>query len=312
MDAQLVSLIPAQPNFPPRRPQDAASKAHATDPRPSLAKAPTSIARIAANRANARKSTGPRTAAGKATVSHNARRHGLSRPLLCEGTFTPHVEALAREIAGEDAGGERLALACNIAAAQLDLARIRNAKVDLQNAANFGSTDAQFPCDWSALTRLERLDRYEQRVITRRRRAIWEFCKSKPRPEVAPTPAPEASEGTAQDFCKSKPIPAVEDTPNNKCGVSVGASVCSSAFTRPLSTGGEEEPPEGGTTNKGEQGNFCKTEPTGRGVKNTKQHLMAGDTRMLVLCGAGRTFTARAANSVRLPLPSGATGFTHL
>jgi hypothetical protein len=36
---------------------------------------------IAANRANAQKSTGPKTAAGKLTSSRNAYRHGLSSPL---------------------------------------------------------------------------------------------------------------------------------------------------------------------------------------------------------------------------------------
>jgi hypothetical protein len=35
---------------------------------------------IAANRRNAQRSTGPRTAAGKSTSSRNALRHGLSRP----------------------------------------------------------------------------------------------------------------------------------------------------------------------------------------------------------------------------------------
>ena len=167
-----------------------------------------SVARIAANRANARKSTGPKTAAGKASVSRNARRHGLSRPLFCGGVFTPHVEALAREIAGENACGERLALACNIAAAQLDLARIRIAKRDLQDAANFGSTDAQHPCDWSALSRLERLDRYEQRVFTRRRKAIREFCKTKllAGSAIEPVPAMPVTQGAAEDFCKTKPM----------------------------------------------------------------------------------------------------------
>ncbi len=170
----------------------------------------TSAARIAANRANARKSTGPKTAAGKARVSRNARRHGLSRPLFCDGACTPHVEALAREIAGQDAAGERLSLARNIAAAQLDLARIRIAKRDLQDTANFCTTDTQYPCDWSVLPQLERLDRYEQRVFTRRRRAIHEFCKTKPMPEVMPpeTSAPEAGKGIVQDFCKTKPSDA--------------------------------------------------------------------------------------------------------
>ena len=154
MDTSTAPLVPVEPDYSPNV---------------------TSSARTSANRANARKSTGPKTAAGKARVSHNARRHGLSRPLFCGGDFTPHVEALAREIAGQDAARERLALACDIAAAQLDLARIRIAKRDLQDAANFGSTDTQYPCDWSVLTQFERLDRYEQRVFTRRRRAIHEF-----------------------------------------------------------------------------------------------------------------------------------------
>ena len=170
-----------------------------------------SIASIAANRANARKSTGPKTVAGKARVSRNAQRHGLSRPLFCEGAFTPHIEALAREIAGQDAYGERLARACNVAAAQLDLARIRIAKRDLQDAANFGSTDVQYPCDWSVLPQLERLDRYEQRVFTRRRRAIREFCKSKPMGggAIGLAAAGLVAQDTAGDFCITKPSDAI-------------------------------------------------------------------------------------------------------
>ena len=70
----------------------------------------TSVARIAANRTNARKSTGPKTlagetAAGKARVSRNARRHGLSRPIVCAGLYTPQVEALARPIGSETRAG---------------------------------------------------------------------------------------------------------------------------------------------------------------------------------------------------------------
>jgi len=39
---------------------------------------------IAANRANAKRSTGPKTAAGKLKSSRNAYRHGLSGPLLSD------------------------------------------------------------------------------------------------------------------------------------------------------------------------------------------------------------------------------------
>ena len=216
----------------------------------------TSVARIAANRANARKSTGPKTASGKARVSRNARRHGLSSPKACAGLYTPQVEALAREIAGQDTAGERLALAGNIAAAQLDLARIRIAKRDLQDAANFGSTDAQHPCDWSVLPQLERLDRYEQRVFTRRRRAIREFCKTKPMLEVVPpeTSAPEASEGIALDFCKTKPIPAV-DASASVPGENVSDNFCRTNPT--YHVGMNPTPPQEVTAER-----FCKTKPS--------------------------------------------------
>src|SRR4051794_27685095 len=129
MDTATAPLVRMQPDFPPNTIPDAGST---TNPLPTCAQAVPSVARIAANRANARKSTGPKTAAGKARVSRNARRHGLSRPLFCSGAFTPHVEVLAREIAGENACGARLALARDISVAQLDLARIRIAKRDLQ------------------------------------------------------------------------------------------------------------------------------------------------------------------------------------
>lgn len=41
----------------------------------------TSLKKLAANRRNAQSSTGPRTAAGKAAASLNARRHGLNTPV---------------------------------------------------------------------------------------------------------------------------------------------------------------------------------------------------------------------------------------
>ena len=56
--------------------------------------------KISANRANARASAGPKTARGKAHSARNARRHGLSIPLLADPAFSKEVEALARDIAG--------------------------------------------------------------------------------------------------------------------------------------------------------------------------------------------------------------------
>lgn len=51
-------------------------------------------AQIAANRRNAQKSTGPRTAAGKKRSSQNARKHGLfSRAALPDGPLTESSKA---------------------------------------------------------------------------------------------------------------------------------------------------------------------------------------------------------------------------
>jgi hypothetical protein len=60
-------------------------------------------AQVAANRLNAQKSTGPRTAAGKAVVAQNAVKHGLlAREGLLRGEdreeYEMHREALLEEL----------------------------------------------------------------------------------------------------------------------------------------------------------------------------------------------------------------------
>jgi hypothetical protein len=67
----------------------------------------TSEKQRAANRANAAKSTGPRTKAGKAKTSQNALRHGLATVLRCEPGAVEEIERLAQAIVVE-AGWPRL------------------------------------------------------------------------------------------------------------------------------------------------------------------------------------------------------------
>jgi hypothetical protein len=141
---------------------------------------------IAANRRNARNSTGPKTIAGKKRASLNALRHGLSSQGL--RTFeAERVEQLARQIAGDCENRIVLELARSAAAAELELAQVRQVQADLiALALSLGSLeplDFRSAADkvWTAgmqLVKLAKLERYERRAFSRRNRALramyWE------------------------------------------------------------------------------------------------------------------------------------------
>jgi hypothetical protein len=91
----------------------------------------TTARQIAANRANARSSTGPRTQEGRAHASRSAFRHGLSIPVLSDPVLAKKVEDLAFEIAGEDSNPVLLEHARAIAEAQIDLERVRAARHEI-------------------------------------------------------------------------------------------------------------------------------------------------------------------------------------
>ena len=89
----------------------------------------TSSRQVYANRRNARRSTGPRTVAGKAAARLNARRHGLAVPLRSEPGADEDIERLAGAIAG--ARTDLIDLARPIAEAELELRRIWHARLQL-------------------------------------------------------------------------------------------------------------------------------------------------------------------------------------
>ena len=94
----------------------------------------TSERQIAANRRNAQRSTGPRSRAGKARVSRNALKHGLAATLMDNPALVEEVSALATTLVGGASGDTTaLALASAIAEAELDLIRVRMARVELLN-----------------------------------------------------------------------------------------------------------------------------------------------------------------------------------
>jgi hypothetical protein len=55
---------------------------------------------IAANRRNAQKSTGPRSASGAKRSSRNAHRHGLTKR-ISSANFEKQLDMLTRQIAGD-------------------------------------------------------------------------------------------------------------------------------------------------------------------------------------------------------------------
>jgi hypothetical protein len=84
--------------------------------------------KIKANRANARRSTGPKTALGRARAARNALRHGLSLPVESDPVLSEEMETLARKIAGIDADVEIHQLARGIAEGWIALRRARFAR----------------------------------------------------------------------------------------------------------------------------------------------------------------------------------------
>ena len=97
---------------------------------------------IAANRRNARKSTGPRSGAGRKRASRNAYRHGLTLSISSTAAFAKQLDKLVHKIAGDTEDEIVLERARAVAQAELELARVRRAKVALiERASAFGELD---------------------------------------------------------------------------------------------------------------------------------------------------------------------------
>lgn len=88
----------------------------------------TSRRKITANQADSRRSSGPRTAAGKLTASRNSRKHGLAA-LSRQPAGTADVERLAEALCGNQQDPVLLAKARRIAEAELVLQATRAHKL---------------------------------------------------------------------------------------------------------------------------------------------------------------------------------------
>jgi hypothetical protein len=120
-----------------------------------------------------RHSTGPRTAKGKARSNQNALQHGLAVRLRWTGAIDRDIECLASVIAGPNPDGCRLYFARIAAEAELELRRVRAVRLSWLAATMPADLEAcQTHPQAARLPNLPRLDRYEQRALSRRNRAL--------------------------------------------------------------------------------------------------------------------------------------------
>ncbi len=117
---------------------------------------------IEANRRNAKRSTGPKTAAGKTTSSRNALRHGLAgRGTRDDLELAPLMYAIGSGL-GHEIGSEAAAA---VARAKRDLCRVRMLRQAMLADLPDGPTGA-------IGKRLNGLERYERSALALQKRAL--------------------------------------------------------------------------------------------------------------------------------------------
>ena len=117
---------------------------------------------IAANRANAQRSSGPKTAAGEQRAGRNALRHGLSVGKMLPLVSTADLNEMLGLLCGQDALFEARQAAVTFVLAQTELRKISDLRSAISGPIN-SLKDRE-------LWRMAALDRYEKRALTRRRR----------------------------------------------------------------------------------------------------------------------------------------------
>jgi hypothetical protein len=181
----------------------------------------TSARRLAANRKNAERSTGPRTARGKLRVRSNAVRHGLATTALHHPALAIQVERMATAICSESKSRLQFEQALSIAESELLLTKVRSIRFralkSLSSIAPAGndpavaSSEAEAelvmgaavqdkvlgaiqngPAALRVLDEIARYGRYERRALSRRQRAIRTFVAT----SILGTPPPQLTRAT--------------------------------------------------------------------------------------------------------------------
>jgi hypothetical protein len=121
---------------------------------------------LRANRENAKRSTGPKTPAGRLRSSQNALRHGLSRPLASDPAASMKAHQMAELLVAE-AGDMQVMAAVEMALAQAQLLRVAAVRSTLLASLELANLDFA----GATLKQLAALERYERQSLNQRRRA---------------------------------------------------------------------------------------------------------------------------------------------
>jgi len=191
----------------------------------------TSERRFAANRKNAKRSTGPRTARGKLRVRSNAVQHGLATTALRHPALAIEVQRIAKAICAGSKSQLQFDQALSIAESELMLTRVRSTRFGalqfLNSIAPAGNdpvsasseAQAQVVIDAAAqdevlgvmqdgpaafqraLAEMARYSRYERRALSRRQRAIRTFVAT----SIMGTPPPQFRRASRSAAGTAKP-----------------------------------------------------------------------------------------------------------
>jgi hypothetical protein len=200
----------------------------------------TSEKKISANRKNAARSTGPKTAAGKQRSSRNALWHGLSTWLNGNDAYGKQIEAQASQL--RDSLGVPHEIACVVAEAQVALTRVQRATVATINRRvheQSRNDEASMPDEsrvgmatLASLTELIAFRRYETRAISRFKRTLRQVENFERLHAVRP-PAPRVLPNVTTDrgAGESRPIHLkVTPRPTRKISLEYHANLTRRAF----------------------------------------------------------------------------------